>query len=267
MFTLTVAQLLKRPFFLFFSLAVLFTHALTNHVHVFKTCGVVQVSLLFPILYVAFSSEVLICPFWCKKKTRKKKLISISCLIKNAYFLFALSYILSICLDHNQRVISLLMHHTSHTSLRLYVLITTVTYGYWCVQFKSVCVMLKLFLHYIFTHSAQCREKSGRDIGQRCPWTHVAHSRWQSPADMSVSLGTVGSSTHGAQWTRYLCSHMHLCESEWWLKKVWAGKWLFFSKLTGHSIRNTWSAACWCKYLISQSHGSRGCFLWTLWAL
>lgn len=87
MFTLTVAQLLKRHFFLFFSLAVsllnnvLFTHALTNHVHVFKTCGVVQMSLLFPILYVAFSSEVLICPFWCKK-IEKKKLISISCLIK-----------------------------------------------------------------------------------------------------------------------------------------------------------------------------------------
>lgn len=78
MFTLTVAQLLKRHFFLFFSLAVsllnnvLFTHALTNHVHVFKTCGVVQMSLLFPILYVAFSSEVLICPFWCKKIEKKK---------------------------------------------------------------------------------------------------------------------------------------------------------------------------------------------------
>lgn len=90
MFTLTVAQLLKRHFFLFFSLAVsllnnvLFTHALTNHVHVFKTCGVVQMSLLFPILHVAFSSEVLICPFWCKKN-RKKKLISISCLIKKMH--------------------------------------------------------------------------------------------------------------------------------------------------------------------------------------
>lgn len=80
MFTLTVAQLLKRHFFRFFSpLAlsllnnVLFTHALTNHVHVFKTCGVVQMSLLFPILYVAFSSEVLICPFWCKKIEKKTK--------------------------------------------------------------------------------------------------------------------------------------------------------------------------------------------------
>lgn len=73
MFTLTVAQLLKRNFFLFFSLVVsllynvLFTHAVANHVHVSKTCGRVQVSLLIPILYVAFSSLVLISPFWCKK--------------------------------------------------------------------------------------------------------------------------------------------------------------------------------------------------------
>lgn len=68
----------ETPFLsFFFPLAVsllnnvLFTHALTNHVHVFKTCGVVQMSLLFPILYVAFSSEVLICPFWCKKIEKK----------------------------------------------------------------------------------------------------------------------------------------------------------------------------------------------------
>lgn len=125
MFTLTVAQLLKRNFFLFFSLVVsllynvLFTHAVANHVHVSKTCGRVQVSLLIPILYVAFSSLVLISPFWCKK-IEKKPLINISCLIKNAYFLFALSYILSICLDHNQRVISLLMQSCkSHVSQTL----------------------------------------------------------------------------------------------------------------------------------------------------
>lgn len=148
MFTLTVAQLLKRHFFRFFSpLAVsllnnvLFTHALTNHVHVFKTCGVVQMSLLFPILYVAFSSEVLICPFWCKKIEKKQKLISISCLIKNAYFLFALSYILSICLDHNQRVISLLMQsYKSHIPQTLcpyhysylWLLMRSLSQSVWC---------------------------------------------------------------------------------------------------------------------------------------
>lgn len=121
---------------------VLFTHALTNHVHVFKTCGVLQMSLLFPILYVAFRSEVLICPFWCKKIRKKTKTNQHQLPDKkNAYFLFALSYILSICLDHNQRVISLLMQsYKSHVPQTLcpyhysylWLLMRSLSQSVWC---------------------------------------------------------------------------------------------------------------------------------------